>query len=212
MKKQADLSKASNLKIEGKKIKEIDVSDMNNMDTAKLLAARQAQIHRERQEKIRHRKLESKRVDHLARALREGEIDLLDQWKDDVEKLDQEYLDREEEAKAVEQKVKHEEALKEREMLLDFQDAKDAWVDSKLEVRREEFEKKFEERKERIFKKIVENKIARARKRKEDWRNEQTAQAREKEDKLVAEKEAKEQEKRDEEKRKEKEEEEERER
>merc|ERR1719203_2231666 len=94
MKKQADLSKSSNLKIEGKKIKEIDASDMGHLDPAKILAARQAQIQRERQEKIRQRKLESKRVDHLARACREEESHLLGELKEKMERDDRAYLDK----------------------------------------------------------------------------------------------------------------------
>merc|ERR1719471_1694858 len=93
MKKRAsDINKAS-LKVAGKKITEIVEEDLETIGFDKIERAREAQVQRERQEKIRQRKMESKRVDHLARALREEELEPLEDWSYDVEEQDQATLD-----------------------------------------------------------------------------------------------------------------------
>merc|ERR1719416_134540 len=100
------------------------------MDQAKIKAARQAQITRERQEKIRQRKLESKRVDHLARACREEESGLLTDLKEAVEKADRAYLERAEAKGIEEQREKHKQSLVERDMLIGFQLQVDEWQEA----------------------------------------------------------------------------------
>merc|ERR1740121_2976987 len=179
LKKKADLSKGSNVKIEGKKITEIDAADLGHMDQAKIKAARQAQITRERQEKIRQRKLESKRVDHLVRACREEESHLLGELKEKVEKEDRAYLDKAEANAVEEQRQKHKESLIERDMLIGYQNQVDDWQEGKLKIRREEHDQKVEERKDRVFKAIVANKIARAKQRYKEWLEKQDEQERE---------------------------------
>ncbi|CAE8625115.1 unnamed protein product, partial [Polarella glacialis] len=83
MKKLAD--QKSNLKVAGKKITDIEEEDLDNISFDQIEKAREAQITRERQDKIRARKMENKRVDHLARALREEETPLIDDWADEIE-------------------------------------------------------------------------------------------------------------------------------
>eukprot|EP00428_Durinskia_dybowskii_P000002 CAMPEP_0170292592 /NCGR_PEP_ID=MMETSP0116_2-20130129/46392_1 /TAXON_ID=400756 /ORGANISM="Durinskia baltica, Strain CSIRO CS-38" /LENGTH=900 /DNA_ID=CAMNT_0010544087 /DNA_START=104 /DNA_END=2803 /DNA_ORIENTATION=+ len=165
MKKQADLSKASNLKIQGKKIQEIVAEDLTKLDPVQIMQAREAQMKRDRQEKIRQRKLESKRVDHLARALREEEQKYLDQWAEDIENEDAAYLDKAEEKLIEEQRQKHDELLKERDVLVYYARAKERWYNEKMEARREEYEQLWEERQKKCEEKVVELKIERARER-----------------------------------------------
>merc|ERR1719162_2529020 len=98
---------------------------MAHLDPAKIMAARQAQIQRERQEKVRQRKLESKRVDHLARALREEEAALLEKWRDDIEESDRALLEKIEEASTKDQRAAHKKGLEEKELLLVFKSVKD---------------------------------------------------------------------------------------
>ena len=168
MKKQADSLKAANLKVGGKKITEIVADDLEKIGIGEIEKAREAQVQRERQEKIRQRKLESKRVDHLARALREEEQKLLDEWADNIEEQDREYLDKAEDQNTEEQRKAHTETLKERTILLVYKDTVDDWVNEKLEDRKDKYWKAEEERETRVLQKIAENKIERARKRAED--------------------------------------------
>merc|ERR1719471_2855716 len=115
MKKRAsDINKAS-LKVAGKKITEIVEEDLETIGFDKIERAREAQVQRERQEKIRQRKMESKRVDHLARALREDEMEYLEDWANEVEEADNSYLDEAEGKNAEQQLRQHEEALKEKQ-------------------------------------------------------------------------------------------------
>lgn len=154
MKKQAEQN-AKNVKVAGKKITEIVVDDLEKIGFDQIEKAREQQVLRERQEKIRQRKLESKRVDHLARALREEERELLEDWADRIVDQDNDFLDRAEESNAMEQRKAHEEGLKEKEQLIIFQDAKDEWMNAKLEERQEEYERQVEEREERLVQKIA---------------------------------------------------------
>ncbi|CAE7024426.1 eif3a [Symbiodinium natans] len=166
MKKQAE-QKATNLKVAGKKITEIEADDLTNISFDQIEKAREAQVLKERQDKIRQRKAESKRVDHLARALREEESSLLKQWSVDVEKVDAEQLEKFESAKQEEQRKQHENLLKEKQELLPFQHVKDSWAEQQLEPRRADWEDMREAQIHRLTKKVVQNKIARAMQRRD---------------------------------------------
>mmetsp|Transcript_40154 Transcript_40154/g.92869 ORF Transcript_40154/g.92869 Transcript_40154/m.92869 type:complete len:1180 (+) Transcript_40154:120-3659(+) len=164
MKKQAE-QKATNLKVAGKKITEIEADDLTNISFDQIEKAREAQVLKERQDKIRQRKAESKRVDHLARALREEEGSLLQQWSVDCQKLDAEQLEKFENVNREEQRKQHETLLKEKEELLPFQHVRDAWAEEQLEPRRGDFEDMREAQIYRLTKKVAKNKIARAQQR-----------------------------------------------
>jgi len=179
MKKQAE-QKATNLKVAGKKITEIEADDLTNISFDQIEKAREAQVLKERQDKIRQRKAESKRVDHLARALREEEASLLKQWSADVEKVDAEQLEKFESAKQEEQRKQHQNLLKEKEELLPFQHVKDNWAEQQLEPRRLDWEEERGAQIHRLTKKVVQNKIARAMQRRDAHVKEQN-DAREKE-------------------------------
>ncbi|OLP95886.1 Calreticulin [Symbiodinium microadriaticum] len=179
MKKQAE-QKATNLKVAGKKISEIEADDLSNISFDQIEKAREAQVLKERQDKIRQRKAESKRVDHLARALREEEAASLKQWAADVEKVDAEQLEKFESAKQEEQRKQHQNLLKEKEELLPFQHVRDNWAEQQLEPRRLDWEEERGAQIHRLTKKVVQNKIARAMQRRDAHVKEQN-DAREKE-------------------------------
>jgi hypothetical protein len=91
MKKQG--GGALNVKIGNKKVTEFNEDDLKTLDVAEINAALLSTENRQRQEKIRARKLEGKRVDHLARAFREEELKSLPDWQDRVADEDNDILD-----------------------------------------------------------------------------------------------------------------------
>ncbi|CAE8695342.1 unnamed protein product, partial [Polarella glacialis] len=163
MKKLAD--QKSNLKVAGKKITDIEEEDLDNISFDQIEKAREAHITRERQDKIRARKMENKRVDHLARALREEETPLIDDWADQIEASDAILLGEAEKRNEGEQRTKHEKDVLEKTVLLAYQSAKDTWASSRLDDRTEEFEAKRDSQTRRLTQKVVDNKIARAKER-----------------------------------------------
>ena len=91
MKKNAE-KQSLKVKVGGKNISEIAASDLEEITFDQIKKAQEAQVTRERQEKIRQRKMENKRVDHLARALREEERDKLDSWVVEIQEQDREFI------------------------------------------------------------------------------------------------------------------------
>merc|ERR1711957_1108220 len=132
-KKATDLNKPF-LKVGGKKITDITAEDLPSFGFEQIEAARVGQAKRDRQEKIRQRKLESKRVDHLARALREEEKPQIEDWADRTNSEDTEFLNKAEAANAEDQLKKHKEVLAERDLLIVFKESKDTWCCDKLEA------------------------------------------------------------------------------
>eukprot|EP00931_Biecheleriopsis_adriatica_P033601 TRINITY_DN194_c0_g1_i2.p1 TRINITY_DN194_c0_g1~~TRINITY_DN194_c0_g1_i2.p1 ORF type:complete len:1149 (+),score=363.94 TRINITY_DN194_c0_g1_i2:107-3553(+) len=170
MKKQADNAKVANLKVGGKKITEIEADDLQNIGMEQIEKAREAQVLRERQDKIRSRKMESKRVDHLARAFREEEQPCLAKWVDEIGDQDEEFLDKAHARNVEEQRGKHDEALKERDIMVVFQAAKDEWMSLRMEDRYCDYEEKKSVQERRLLQKTVDGKIARAKQRMEEDR------------------------------------------
>merc|ERR1719223_1857566 len=150
------------VKIGNKAITEITAENLEKISVSDILKARETQFQRERAEKVRQRKLESKRVDHLARALREEEAALLEKWRDDIEESDRALLEKIEEASTKEQRAEHAKGLEEKALLLVFKSVKDDWVEKQLEAREEDFNNLCDERKARLAKQVVANKIDRA--------------------------------------------------
>jgi hypothetical protein len=74
------------------KITDIGEDDIEKIGVQEIQNAQAAQVQRERLEKIRQRKMESKRVDHLARAMREEQRASIDDWSANVVKEDEEFL------------------------------------------------------------------------------------------------------------------------
>lgn len=165
MKKNAE-KQSLKVKVGGKNISEIAASDLEEITFDQIKKAQEAQVTRERQEKIRQRKMENKRVDHLARALREEERDKLDNWVSDIQEQDREFIRQAEDRLAEEQRRKHEAGLEERSALLPFQKAKDKWVAHQLESREAEYAALVRAQQARLKEQVADNKIKRARERK----------------------------------------------
>lgn len=174
MKKQAE-QKAANLKVGGKKITEIEEEDLEKISFDQIEKAREAQLLRDRQDKIRNRKMENKRIDHLARALREEQLPLLEDWAIDIEDTDQKQLDEAEKRNEGEQRKKHEELLAEKRQLSAFVHAKEGWMEPLLDDRRDDYEEQLMAQRRRLLQKVAENKVERARKRKDAYEAEQRA-------------------------------------
>merc|ERR1712094_110948 len=121
----------------GKKIGDINTEDIADISLDQLEKARGMQVQRERQEKIRQRKLESKRVDHLARAMREEEKSKLMDWCDEIEEQDNQFLDEAQERDEEEQFKNHEAGLAKKKQLIAFQEQKDKWVKEQSALKRE---------------------------------------------------------------------------
>merc|ERR1719265_2971215 len=148
-----------------KRITEMTAEDLEQgtIGIDQIERARQAQMSRERQEKIRQRKLEAKRIDHLGRAIRQEERDKLQDWGDYIHEKDEEFIEMHEEKMAEKQRIAHEAGLEEKRLLSKFLEAKQKWVDELLGERWEEFQKKSKEQISRCEQIVVENKIKRAR-------------------------------------------------
>merc|ERR1712066_848585 len=177
MMKKGEETKPSKLKIMGKSINDIQATDLEGISLNEIEKARQAQMQRERQDKIRQRKLESKRVDHLARAMREEEYKRLDDWADEISRLDDEFLREAQERDAEEQKQKHAKQMEEKGLLIVFEERKQEWVDEQLESRYADFEARMAEKRDRLMKKEVDGKIERARARMKKYNDDQRQMA-----------------------------------
>merc|ERR1712151_20052 len=128
----------SNVKIDNKKVTELTDADILKIGSEKIEAARETQVKREQQTKVRDRKNERKRVDHVARALREEEKEKkLANWQDDVEEEDNEILNQAEEKEYDKLKQEHEVKVAEKNMLAQFEAIKAEWMDGQLEERYE---------------------------------------------------------------------------
>jgi len=171
MKKQAEEGSV-NLKVAGKRIADIGADDLDKINFNDIEKARDVQLQRVRQEKIRQRKLESKRVDHLARALREEQFSLLADWSHEVVEEDEKVLEQIEEVKSNEQRLIHEQKLNERDAVAKYLDAVNDWTEEQLYDRRTAWEEKCAERNKRLTEIAVANKIQRAKKRYDQYMEE----------------------------------------
>ena len=94
----------ANPKICGHHLNDMTDEVLATLDIEMILAAREGMVTKERNEKIKHRKMESKRVDHLARAVGVFNAATIPETK--------EKLRREEEEMAAESKRREEERLR----------------------------------------------------------------------------------------------------
>ncbi|KAK6587586.1 hypothetical protein RS030_91523 [Cryptosporidium xiaoi] len=164
--KKFEFKNTSNNKvlIKGKAIEEITLDDLleGRILFDDLERLQEEQCNFERQERIKQRKMEAKRLDHLARAYRLEEIPLINEWhretvKSDVElnkKLHENYLLRMEEVK--------EEINLEKEVLRNLVPLLDNWKEKQIEVRKIELEDALRCQRQRCIKKIKDLKISRA--------------------------------------------------
>jgi len=165
IKKQAVASEK--VKVGGKKIKEIQEEDLEKIGLESIEKARQEQVQRERAEKIRQRKLETKRVDHLARALREGETEKMSDFAKEQETADKEFFREAKSRQNEEAKSKHQELLVEKNKLVCYLSTQQKWKKEQMKGRNQEYDRKMNERYNRVMQVLVANKVERARGRAE---------------------------------------------
>eukprot|EP00397_Hematodinium_sp_SG-2012_P009225 GEMP01009301.1.p1 GENE.GEMP01009301.1~~GEMP01009301.1.p1 ORF type:complete len:833 (+),score=208.10 GEMP01009301.1:139-2637(+) len=135
----ADLSKGgANLMVGGKRLKEIAVADLDKIDAEQIEKAREKQIQKERSEKVRLRKMEAKRVDHLARAIRQEEIKRVPAWREQMEAADTKYYDKILEEIRIEAEKKHQETLAISKTFQGFDDLIFEWQEQRMEEKQEE--------------------------------------------------------------------------
>lgn len=155
---------SSKIVLKGKLLDEITLEDLleGRVLYDDLEKLQEEQCNFERQERIKQRKQEAKRLDHLARAYRLEEVPLIKEWKEKVAQSDKElhkqlldsYQLRIEEVKK--------EAHKEKEILKTILPYLDSWKAEKLEVRKKELMNELKVQRLRCIKKIKELKISRA--------------------------------------------------
>lgn len=109
--------------------------------------------------------METKRVEHLVRALREEEAPLLEAWKEETRIVDEAFLAEVQAQEDEEKKQKWNEAQELRQSLIDIKPYKDEWFDIQIKQREALWEKQKKERLMRIKVILKSRKIDRARKR-----------------------------------------------
>ncbi|CEM02079.1 unnamed protein product [Vitrella brassicaformis CCMP3155] len=168
IKKMASTSQAAaKITIGGKKLDEVGLDDVRHMNREVLEKAQEEQRIKERNEKIRQRKLEAKRVDHLARALREEELPLLQERLVKIQEEDKQYHDVLNQNYMQEHKQSHDALVAEKNLFVPVKPYRESWIERQMEGKREELEAKRREARQEIRNMIIERKIHRARERKE---------------------------------------------
>jgi len=165
MKRQAthSVSKgASVVKVGGKKLTDLGAEDLEKLDASQIEKAREAQLNTERAQKVRLRKQEAKRVDHLARAFREEEIRRCPGYKKSVEEQDIAFFNEFKQDKEVEAGKKHKERLAIANILRPFNSQMKAFLDDRMRIKREELKAERIERYKQAVVKAKEDKINRA--------------------------------------------------
>lgn len=164
--KKFDFKNTGNNKvlIKGKVVDEITLEDLleGRILFDDLEKLQEEQCNFERQERIKQRKMEAKRLDHLARAYRLEEVPLINEWhretvKSDVElnkKLHESYLLKMEEVKK--------EINMEKEVLRNLVPLLNTWKEKQMEIRKVELQDALKSQRQRCIKKIKDLKISRA--------------------------------------------------
>lgn len=163
--KKLGAGQSSKIYIKGKQLEDINVQDVLDglVDYDDLEKAREAQRIRDRQEKYRQRRAEAKKMDHLIRAVREKEMELIEEYKSKVLERDKMLL-AEAQARREEKYANESAALEEEKRCLALaQDVKKLWVSRKLEEMRPIVEQKRAEQLKRLIGEIKAAKIARSR-------------------------------------------------
>mmetsp|Transcript_114761 Transcript_114761/g.180710 ORF Transcript_114761/g.180710 Transcript_114761/m.180710 type:complete len:1113 (+) Transcript_114761:62-3400(+) len=167
----------SDFVIDGKKVINLTEEEIKKIDAGKIEAARDTQVKREQQNKVRDRKNERKRVDHVARAFREEERSKLDDWQEEVEEKDNEILNEAEDREYERLKEEHGKKIAEKKFLSEFASVKEEWMEEQLKDRYEEHLAMVKEQTKKNQEKAVQAKIQRARDRKEKERKENERKA-----------------------------------
>merc|ERR1719506_2320608 len=195
---------AQNIKVGDKTLKDIEFEDLNKIDMSELETAREGALRKEREALIRNRKAEFKRVDHTARALREEEVELLNEWKVTIQESMEKSLKDMKTKKFAEEKKKYELAQENKQFLDPYIAQKAKWFEEQMQERYAEHAGLVEKEKSRRkaqMDKLIQQKVDRARQRQRDFEEEEIRREREEEEReqraLEAEKKKQEQEERD---------------
>ncbi|EEA05082.1 uncharacterized protein CMU_041540 [Cryptosporidium muris RN66] len=162
---------SSKTTIKGKALDDITLDDLmeGRIQYDDLEKLQEEQCNFERQERIRQRKMEAKRLDHLARAFRTEEIPLLRKWREETIIKDKILNENLQERYQIELNTARKEARSERELLKNLLPYLNKWKEAQLEVRKDELKRELESQKYRCIKKIKEMKIARAKVRRNEY-------------------------------------------
>ena len=76
------------IKVQGKRLEDLDVEDLQKLDTNQLEKARETALKQEKLQKVRDFKRAFKNNDHMARALREEEVELIKKWSVEMAETD----------------------------------------------------------------------------------------------------------------------------
>lgn len=159
---KAQSKKDLDLKVGGKKLAQMDQADLAAINTTDIEKASLDALKKEKHEKIKWWKSEFRRIDYLARALREEEDEPLKAWAEkatlaDVERNKSRVQEAREKAKK-----EHEEKLALKQQLSGVQDPFNKWVDSVLDERRALYEEAIAEVREQQIQELRDAKVQRA--------------------------------------------------
>ncbi|OII71256.1 translation initiation factor 3 [Cryptosporidium ubiquitum] len=150
--------------LKGKLLDEITLEDLleGKILYDDLERLQEEQCNFERQERIKQRKQEAKRLDHLARAYRLEEIPLINEWNNKIIQSDKELHKQLQDSYLLKIEEIKKEAHKEKEILKTILPYLNNWRDKQLEIRKEELMDELKVQRLRCIKKIKELKISRA--------------------------------------------------
>ncbi|KAH8584028.1 eukaryotic translation initiation factor 3 [Cryptosporidium sp. chipmunk genotype I] len=150
--------------LKGKLLDEITLEDLleGRILYDDLERLQEEQCNFERQERIKQRKQEAKRLDHLARAYRLEEIPLIIEWNNKIAQNDKELHKQLQDSYLLKIEEIKKEAHKEKEILKTILPYLNNWKDKRLEIRKEELMDELKVQRLRCIKKIKELKISRA--------------------------------------------------
>ncbi|KAJ1607930.1 putative eukaryotic translation initiation factor 3 [Cryptosporidium canis] len=150
--------------LKGKLLDEITLEDLleGRILYDDLERLQEEQCNYERQERIKQRKQEAKRLDHLARAYRLEEIPLIKEWNNRIAQNDEELHKQLQSNYQLKIEEIKKEAHKEKEILKTVLPYLNDWKDKKLEIRKVELMDELKVQRLRCIKRIKELKISRA--------------------------------------------------
>ncbi|UKK00168.2 eukaryotic translation initiation factor 3 subunit 10 [Theileria orientalis] len=158
-------AQTSKVYVKGKTLEELTVDDLIDgvVNYEDLEKAHEEHLLRERQECIKQRKTEVRRVDHFLRAVREADMELYPEHMENLVKEDTELLMEVQKKREDKYKEDAEAMLQEKNLFKTVMEDKKEWVEKQMVERRKNYEEMLEEQNERFKKMLVSEKIARAR-------------------------------------------------
>ncbi|AFZ80366.1 eukaryotic translation initiation factor 3, subunit 10, putative [Theileria equi strain WA] len=160
-------AQSSKIMIKGKTLDEINVDDVIDgfVEYDDLEKAQEEQLIKERQECIKQRRAEIKRIDHFVRAIREHDILLYPEWQNSTCQEDTKLLMEVQKRRESKFKEDSEVMKQEKEAFMKYIDDKNKWVENHMAIRRQKFEREHAEQTRRFKEMLVKEKIQRARDR-----------------------------------------------